>query len=398
MSVHRGYFMQARGILSVLAAATFVAACTSGTSSSGPATMSVRLVDAPTGDYAEVNIDVQTVLIKGDGDWLTLGSPGKVYNLLELTKGVSATLVEGATIPAGHYGQMRLILGSRNTVKLPDGTIHDLKVPSGQQSGVKLVVHFDVEAGTTADVYIDFDAHKSVFVHEAGNSGKYILRPTVRAYDKLETGTISGTLTDAGTTSPLVGVEVTAQAIVDGDPVVVSSDITDDKGFYVLGLLPIGGSYHVVSQPVTVDASGAFVASYEARAGAALAITATAPVRTYDASFTRAPDPGVATGAITPVAALPQVDLVKAVFPLDAGAGLQDFVVRTVTGVVVADAETWTMPWLPASSTPYTISGERRSVDASGADVVAPSTNTPPLTVKVTSGETATAADLTFLP
>jgi len=187
-------------------------------------------------------------------------------------------------------------------------------------------------------------------------------------------------------------VEVTAQAIVNGAPVVFSSDFTDDKGFYVLGLLPVGGSYHVVSQPVTFDASRAVLASYEARAGAAVPITALAPVRTYDASFTVAAATGAASGGITPVAVLPQVDTVKAVFPLDAGAGLQPFIVRSVKGVVAAGAETWAMPGLPASSTVYTISGERRGIDASGADAVVPSTTTP--SVAVPPG--GTAIDLVF--
>ena len=134
------------------------------------------------------------------------------------------------------------------------------------------------------------------------------------------------------------------------------------------------------------------LASYEARAGAAVPITAMAPVRTYDASFPLAAATGAASGAITPVAELPQVDTVKAVFPLDAGAGLQPFIVRTVKGVVAAGAETWAMPGLPASSTAYTISGERRGIDASGADVVVPSTTSP--SVAVPPG--GTAFDLAF--
>lgn len=387
--------MQVRGITAVAIAAALVAACSSGTAT-GPATMNVSLVDAPTGEYAAVNVDVQTVLIKGDGDWITLGSPNQVYDLLHLTKGVSATLVDGATLPAGHYGQMRLVLGSRNTVVLPGGAVEPLKVPSGQQSGVKLIVSFDVEPGTTSDVYIDFDAHKSVFVHQAGASGKYILRPTVRAYDKLETGSISGIVTDAGSAAPIAGVEVTAQAVVDGKPVVVSSDFTDATGRYVLGLLPVGGSYHVVSQPVLVDALGAVTSSWEAKVSPGFPITVTAPVRTWDGSFTQASARGTAAGAITPSADASEVDAVVATYPLDGGAGLQPFVVRTAKGVVDAGgAETWTMPGLPASATPYVVAGQRRGIDATGGDVIVRSTTTPSLTIS--PGATVTA-DLAFPP
>ena len=185
--------MQVREILSIAVLGTLLAACGSGTSTA-PATMNVRLVDAPSSGYKEVNVDVRTVEIASADGWLTLGTPNRVINLLALTGGVYDTLVDGAPLPAGHYGQMRLVLGPDNSVMLLDGTVAPLKVPSGQQSGVKLTVNFDIQPGTTADVYIDFDAHRSVFVHEAGASGKYILRPTVRAYDRLETGSISGNL------------------------------------------------------------------------------------------------------------------------------------------------------------------------------------------------------------
>ncbi len=385
--------MQARGILSIVVFGTLLAACGSGTSTA-PATMNVRLVDAPSSGYSEVNIDVRTVQIASDGGWITLGTPNRVVNLLALTGGVSDTLVDGATLPAGTYGQMRLVLGPDNTVKLLDGTVAPLKVPSGQQSGVKLTVRFVVEPGTTSDVYIDFDAHKSVFVHEAGNSGKYILRPTVRAYDRLETGSISGAMTVSGTAAPLPGVVVTAQTVTSGTPAVVRSTVTDAAGHYVLDLLPRDGSYHVVSQPVTHDGAGLVTGSYEPRASAGLTITAANPVRTFDASFSAATATGSLAGAVTPVATESQADMVEARLPLDAGGVLQPFVVRTVAAAVAAGAESYAIPALPtaAPSRAYTVVGDRKTVDSAGNETV---TMSPPVTASVAPGATATA-DLVF--
>jgi hypothetical protein len=388
--------MQTREIIAVAILGAFLSACGSSGTSTGSTAMSVRLVDAPSSGYAEVNVDVQTVEIKGDGNWVTLGAPDRVVNLLALTGGVYDTLVDGAPLPAGHYGQMRLILGTRNTVKLLDGTVAPLKVPSGQQSGVKLTVNFNVQPGTTADVYIDFDAHRSIFVHEAGASGKYMLRPTVRAYDRLETGSISGTFTFAGTLAPLPGAVVTAQTVTGGVPTVVRSATTDAAGRYVLDLLPRDGTYFVVSQPAFFDTAGALLASYEPKASAGLTITATAPVRTFDASFTAASATGAVTGAITPVAVLPQVDSVDARLPLDAGGVLQPFIVRTVAAAVPTTGETYAISALPTSapSRAYTIVGTRRSVDASGADFVFPSA---PVSAAVAPGGTVTA-DVAFPP
>ena len=252
----REMLMQVREILSIAVFGTLLAACGSGTSSptpSGTATMSVSLVDAPSAAYLEVNVDVQTVQIAGSDGWVVLGTPNKVVNLLALTGGVAETLVKDVPMPAGHYGQMRLVLGPNNTVKLLDGTVHPLKVPSGQQSGVKLTVNFDVQAGTTSDIFVDFDAHKSVFVHEAGASGKYILRPTVRAFDRMMTGSISGTLTVAGASTPLPNAVVTAQTVGTAGPSVAQSTTTNAAGHYVLDLLPLDFTYYVVSQPVLYD-------------------------------------------------------------------------------------------------------------------------------------------------
>ena len=388
--------MQVREMLTITFLGALLSACGSSGTSTAPATMTVRLVDAPSSGFKEINVDVRTVEIAGDSGWITLGSPNRVVNLLALTGGVYDTLVDGAPLPAGHYGQMRLVLGPDNSVMLLDGTTAPLKVPSGQQSGVKLTVNFNIQPGTTADVYIDFDAHRSVFVHEAGASGKYIMRPTVRAYDRLETGSISGTFTIAGTLAPLPGAVVTAQTVSGGVPSVVRSVTTDAAGHYVLDLLPRDGTYFVVSQPVFFDTLGVLLASYEPRASAGLTITAAAPVRTFDAFFTAAALTGAVAGAITPAAVLPQVDTVDARLPLDAGGVLQPFVVRSVPASVSTTGETYAIPALPTStpSRAYTVVGTRRSVDASGSDTAVQST---PVTAAVAPGGTATA-DITFPP
>ncbi len=198
-----------------------------GSSNSGTGKISVHLMDAP-GDYLEVNVDVQEVQINGPNGWESLPTKAGVINLLDFQNGFTTTLVNEFGIEAGHYTQLRLLLGSDNTI-VTEGeggarVSSPLKVPSGMQSGIKLNVNFDVEPGTTKDVFIDFDAHRSVFVHGAGASGQYILRPVVFCYDKLITGSISGTVTDTATGQPLVGAGVSAQTIgADGIPSVLRS-------------------------------------------------------------------------------------------------------------------------------------------------------------------------------
>jgi hypothetical protein len=175
----------------VLGLITFLTISCNDINSSGdkaPAHMNVHLTDAPA-EYQEVNVDVQGLRIHftptfsdtadttGNGKWIDLPIDPEIINLLELTD-TSILLSEAGDLEPGRYKEFRLILGDNNTVVI-DSTEHDLKVPSGQQSGFKIKFQTELEAGEEVDVMIDFDAHESV--HQAGNSGKYILKPVLKA-------------------------------------------------------------------------------------------------------------------------------------------------------------------------------------------------------------------------
>jgi hypothetical protein len=390
--------------LAAALAAAALSACGGSTSGSatGPARISVRLVDTsaaamasdPTSAYDEVNIDVLRVEIWSEAEgWHTIATPtctndpaaapGCIVNLLRLTwdgtqatQGVTATLADGATLPAGRYGQMRLVLGSYNSVKLKGATAPEpLQVPSGQQSGVKLIVNFEVQAGTTKDVYIDFAAHRSVFVHGAGKSGKYILRPTVRAYDLLETGTIRGKLTDTAGKG-LAGVGVTLQAVAGGVPAVVregrTSDAAGHEGEYEFALVRRDEPNHVVAQPVVAGTQpeGPLTTVYEAKASPALTITAAAPIATWNAAFATAPsgtlnaDLDLPDGAVYPFDA---TVLVRAPLVPDGGTGTVTVELRRTAVSVLADLQRVPFADLPAGE--YVVVAER---EIGGAIVPSP--------------------------
>lgn len=146
------------------------------------ASLTVRMTDAP-GDYDEVNVDVQDVMIQmdaTDGDeegWTSLENVETgVYDLLKLTGGVTQ-LLGIAEVPAGYLGQIRLVLGDDNTVVV-NGESQALSTPSAQQSGLKLQVNQELEAGEDYDFLLDFDVDQSVV--SAGSSGGFILKPVIR--------------------------------------------------------------------------------------------------------------------------------------------------------------------------------------------------------------------------
>lgn len=346
--------------LALAAIAAFATAC--GGTGSGSGTMSVHLVDGTTSGYTAVNLDVMTVSIhSGASGWITLGSPGKVINLLALTGGIDETLANGVGLPAGHYDQMRLLLGDKNTVVLPDGTEQALKVPSGQQSGVKLNVSFDVTPNTTKDVFIDFDAHRSVFVHEAGKSGKYLLRPVVRAYDKVVTGAIQGTLSDNLVPPHALGpdVTVTAQVVDSSGAAVVRTVKTNSSGAYTLDLLPVGATYYVVAQPVVGSAV------YLAEASGATTLTAASPTATQDLAFAQTASFGTLSGTIVPPLGADEADIVSLLQDLPAGSGpLQSFIVDVAPGSFDGTVESYAFADLPFVS--YDVVVTRQGEDAAG--------------------------------
>lgn len=145
------------------------------------------LIDAPAA-LDSVIIDVQRVEVNNSAQgWIVINEiPGK-YDLLQLMNGASVVLGENFLAP-GDYEQVRLILGDDNYI-YENGIKHSLVVPSGQQTGVKLIHQFTIEPGSLYELFLDFNADKSV--HQTGN-GKYMLKPTVRVQAVVTSGTISG--------------------------------------------------------------------------------------------------------------------------------------------------------------------------------------------------------------
>ena len=171
--------------------------CSEDDSSEGPGTaqVAIKLTDAP-GDFAKVIVEVEDVMIKTavDGDdeegWTSLEDVNTgPYDLLELTGGRTALLAD-AEIPAGYLGQIRLVLGDNNyLVEQGDTRELVLKVPSGQQSGLKLQVNEELEADKTYTFILDFDVEESVVATSAGN---FNLKPVIRVAVEEASGSIVG--------------------------------------------------------------------------------------------------------------------------------------------------------------------------------------------------------------
>lgn len=215
-------------------------------SNNGTSRVMVRMTDAP-GDYDAVNIDVQDIMMKastdtGDEGWVSIKNneftPG-VYNLLDLTGGVNILLADNI-VPSGYLGQIRLVLGTNNTV-VKNGVTYPLNTPSAQQSGLKLNVNQTLVGGVIYEFLLDFDVEHSIVV-QAGGSGNYNLHPVIRVSTEATSGVIKGRISPV-----LTGYQVLASVQV-GDTTV--SAYADEAGLFQLNGIP-AGTYTVTLTPET---------------------------------------------------------------------------------------------------------------------------------------------------
>ncbi|HSH66504.1 MAG TPA: DUF4382 domain-containing protein [Bacteroidia bacterium] len=149
---------------------------------SGNSAIKIKLTDAPA-NYLEVNVDIKQVRMHISDDssntdgWIDLPTNAGIYNLLDLQNGIDTTVVDSTLVPGGKVSQVRFVLGPNSSVMTSDSVLHDLKVPSGEQSGLKINVHKTIPAGQTLHLVLDFDAEKSV--HEKGN-GDFSMKPVIK--------------------------------------------------------------------------------------------------------------------------------------------------------------------------------------------------------------------------
>lgn len=294
-----------RTLLPVLAAAA-LAACDGGGIASDQARLSIRLTDAPA-DVAEAWVKIDRIYLQGGeggesgadsargGRVEIMNTPTDWVDLLTLSGGRTAELVNGAVVPAGRYESLRFVVCSAYIVtddgdvfatrgaQLPAGVTADgvLNTPSACSSGVKVKFPrgdeaVQLEAESTI-LTVDFDVDNSL-EHQGRNPGHWKLSPVLRATAVGFSGGISGTVSLAqGVALPACGGAATSVAafsplaIIGADSLgtTVGGDgryrVTAAAGAYTMAYRPAvafsnGDTLNVaatVSAPAVTVASGA---------------------------------------------------------------------------------------------------------------------------------------------
>lgn len=201
----------------------------------------VMMVDSPA-PYDAVNIDLigieaHQASSDSNGGWISIGSNPGIYDLLTIRNGFGVIIAD-QNLPAGHYTQVRLLLGDRSTVVI-DGVEHSLVVPSSMQTGLKLNHQFTIDPNVVYDLTLDFDAERSVVL--TGND-QFQLSPVIRLQATQSSGTISGTALPAESASA-------ASIVVGMDTVSAYADTA--SGYFKLMAVP-AGTYTLTIVPTTI--------------------------------------------------------------------------------------------------------------------------------------------------
>lgn len=189
-----------------LAIVAVLSACGGGgsTSSTGTGTLSLSITDAPVDNADAVVVEFTGVEIKpagGSSFSIDFAAPQSI-DLLALTGGTAEILLNGEVLDAGDYEWLRLKVNATeggdpmdDSYIVVGGVAYDLRIPSSDQTGLKLNRPITIPANGSTSFTIDFDLSKSIHVTGQNN---YMLRPTLRLVDNSMDGALAGTV-DAGT-------------------------------------------------------------------------------------------------------------------------------------------------------------------------------------------------------
>ncbi|MCK4586474.1 MAG: DUF4382 domain-containing protein [Gammaproteobacteria bacterium] len=285
----------------VLILALLLVACAGEKGDNDTGTLALSITDAPVDGAEQVVVEFTGVTIQGDSGRTDIdyASP-KTIDLLALQGGLRESLLERLVLDAGHYSWIRLKVnavadGVMDSYIRIGGADYELNIPSGSQTGLKLINSFTVADGEVLDLTIDFNLRQSV--HQPNPNGQtylgapvYFLRPTLRLVETNTSGTISGLVDpqififneqncsdqEAGYAVYLYEGNVTPDDmdVVDPNPVSTAT-VTAANGYvYTLAFVE-PGNYTIaltcnadLDEPVTDDAAVTFVSA------AAVSVTA----------------------------------------------------------------------------------------------------------------------------
>ena len=271
-------------VAAIFTIAGIIVSCSGGSSNnmvSGMGTVNVSMSDPPScmppnGQFTHVYVTVRSVqahisatATDSSSGWQELApqlaiSPMQIDLFSKPQTTCILAQLGSASLPAGTYQQIRLLLVSNTTaasagpstnacagsgfncVVLEDSTVHELQLSSQDNTGLKIppgqIVGgpLQVTAGQSVDLNIDFNACASIV--QEGN-GKFRLKPTLTAGQvSANNSGITGKVVDSVTTAPIAGSVQVALEQPDSSGVdrIVMQAVADSNGNFNFCPLPTG--------------------------------------------------------------------------------------------------------------------------------------------------------------
>ncbi len=203
--IHTPFRWRHLGMAALACLALPLAAC-GGSSSPSSSTLNLGVTDGPVDSASSVVVSFTGVELQpsGGGTPVTFNfSSPQTIDLLNEQNGNEASLLKDVSVPAGNYTWIRLMLNvsSNGTVANSyiaiNGADYPLVIPSGAQTGLKLVQGFTMTANKVANFTIDFMLQQSITAptgQATSGTQDYFLRPALRLVNNVQAGTISGSV------------------------------------------------------------------------------------------------------------------------------------------------------------------------------------------------------------
>ena len=280
-------------------------------SSDGNGSLTLGLVDGPVDGAEQVVIAFTGIELKPDNgppmdpipmdesacDDFDSATGTCSINLLDLV-GTDRRVVFSEAVPAGHYQWVRLLVNAERNVMdsylvTLDGRMCSIYIPSGSETGLKIVSGITVTTNGVSDYTLDFDVRKSITNPpglsdpDAQCADNYVLKPAIRIVDSTEIGVVAGTVDESVLGAdesctldefgryPNVAVYVfddeAGTAVADdldgddGDPITSASVVWNDEEeayTYEVGFLLAPSTYHL-GLTCTADLDDAAVDDYD---------------------------------------------------------------------------------------------------------------------------------------
>jgi hypothetical protein len=199
--------MNTSRLVLVGAVTALLAACGGSDDDTGATgTLKLGVTDAPVDVADAVVVQFSGVELKPvGGPPFSINLAPRSIDLLAQQGTERAMLLDDAAVAAGDYEWMRLKVNAEPNVDDShieiNGERCELRVPSGAETGLKVIRGFTVGVGSVTDLTIDFNLSKSIVqppgqrADEVTCDGQaYLLKPVLRVVDNLQVGAISGTV------------------------------------------------------------------------------------------------------------------------------------------------------------------------------------------------------------